>query len=168
MVYGVGILTMSHNGQVYLLSRLKDLQQGSILIHEHIASGRTHKQLDSCYLATIEITEKGVVVVGSTEEEAVVDMTATLSDSKLITESLQRSGLRNCVGHVKIGGDTSVCCRPTLAFDIGFVGESWFTEMHVGVDDTWKDITTRGIDDLPLITHLLFLITPLLLLTSHL
>ena len=95
-------------------------------------------------------------------------MTTALGDSKLITESLQRSGLGYRIRHVKIGGDTSVRCRPTLAFDIGFVGESWFTEMYMGVDDTWKNITTRGIYDLPLITHLLFLITPLLLLTSNL
>ena len=58
---------------------------------------------------------------------------------ELLFQSGKRSGLRNGVGHVETGGDTTGGSSPGLTFDICLGGESGFAEMHMIVDDTGDD-----------------------------
>ena len=96
----------------------------------------------------VEVGKERVVVVRSTEEERVVDVALLARQQELLVESLQRGGLRHGVRHLAVGGDTAESGRAAFAFYVGLLGESWFAEMHMGVDDTGNNKSARGIDDL--------------------
>ena len=95
----------------------------------------------------IELREQLDIIVSGAKEETVVNMTLLGSDSKLLFQSLECSGLGDGVGHIEIGGDTTCSSRLRLGVDIGLVGETGFPEVDMVVDDTRKHETTRSVDD---------------------
>ena len=140
----VGILAMDHYRQ---RGCGKDTIQGLTTIDKHVARGRAHKKFDARDTMGIELGEEVGIVVGSTKEEAIVDVTLSGCKRKFLLQSLKGRGLGDGVGHVEIGGDTSCSSSTTLCIDIGLVSETWFTEMDVVIDDARENKTTRSVDD---------------------
>ena len=67
----------------------------------------------------IELRKQIDIIVGGTEKETIVDVTFLSGQLKLFVEGLEGGSLRYSVGHVKIGGNTTCSCCPTLAINIG-------------------------------------------------
>ena len=76
------------------------------------------------------------VVVGGTDEEAVVDVRLACSVGILVVECLERCGLRIGVGHVEIRRDTAKRSRAALCFDVGLLCQSGVAEVHMVVNHT--------------------------------
>ena len=142
----VGILAMSHQGQVEIVSCLEDAAQRLSLVDKHIASAGAHEELDTGNAMTVQLGETLHIVIGGAIEEGIVDMTFLAAESRLFGQGFERSGLRHRVGHVEIRGDAAKGCGPALTLDVGLGGESGLTEMHMVVDHSWHNKTPRGID----------------------
>ena len=77
------------------------------------------------------------VVVGGTDEEAVVDVRLACCVGILVVECLERCGLRIGVGHIEIGRDTAKCSCTAFRFDVGLLCQSGVAEVHMVVNHTW-------------------------------
>ena len=142
------ILAMRHHGKIQLLGCTKYTLQRFILIHQHIASTRTHKEFDARYTVLIQFFKQANIVIGSSKEEAVIDMTFPGTQLKLIFQCFQGRCLRNRVRHFEIRSYTSVSSRPAFAFYISLAGQSRLSEVDVVIDDTRQNKTPRGLDNL--------------------
>ena len=142
----VGILAMSHQGQVEIVSCLEDAAQRLSLVDKHIASAGAHEELNTGNAMTVQLGETLHIVIGGAVEEGIVDMTFLAAESRLVGQGFECSGLRHRVGHVEIRGDAAKGCGPALTLDVGLGGETGLTEMHMVVDHSWHNKTPRGID----------------------
>ena len=68
------------------------------------------------------------------------------SQLKLLLQRLQRSRLGYAVGHIKVRCHATSSGSTAFAIDIGLLRQTRFTEMHVIINDTWQNVTTRSID----------------------
>lgn len=66
----VGILAMSHQGQVEIVSCLEDAAQRLSLVDKHIASAGAHEELDTGNAMTVQLGETLHIVIGGTVEKA--------------------------------------------------------------------------------------------------
>ena len=139
----VRILAMRHQRQ---LASLEDTLQSLLLVHQHIARRRTHKQLDTRNALCRQLYEGVSIVVSSTIEERIVHMALLRSRLKFLFQSLQRGGLRHTVRHIEITRHTTCCCSTALCVDICLLCQTRLTEMYMGVYHTWQNVTTRSID----------------------
>ncbi|EJX07836.1 hypothetical protein EVA_04053 [gut metagenome] len=137
-----GILTMRHQRQ---LTRFKDAAQHLFAVHQHIACGSPHKQLDATHFMMVEMQDLVEVVVGSTEEETIIDMTIRACQVELCLIILPRGSLRHRIRHIKNRSDTSRCSSTTLGAEIRLVSEPRIAEMDMVVDHARKEIATCGI-----------------------
>ena len=150
----VAILAMNHQRQ---LASLENLLQNSILVDQHIARRRTHKEFDARNAARIQLGKSIAIIVCGAIEERVVHVTFRGCQDKLLFQSLGRGGLRLGVRHIKEGCHTSCRCRLTLCVYIGLLRQSGFTEMHVTVNHARQHIAPCSVNDV--ITSYLFLLT---------
>ena len=140
----VRILTMCHQWQ---LAGLEDAFQRLLLVNQHITRRWPHKQLDAWNPVCRQLGKGFRIIVGGPIEERVVYVALLTGQSKLLFQSLQRSRLWIAVGHIKKRSNTTGSSSPTFCIDISLLRQSRLTKMHMVVNDTWQDITTRGIDD---------------------
>ena len=136
------IFAMSHDRQA---GTAEDAVEGLLTVYQHIAGGTAHEQLDAGYAVDVELVEQPGIVVGGSEEERIVDVTAVRGYAELLVQSLERGGLRHRVGHVEERGDATGSGSPALALDGSLVGEARLTEMHMRVDDARHDHAARSV-----------------------
>ena len=128
----VGILTMGHQWQ---FAGLKDTFQRLLTVYQHVTRRRTHEEFHSRNTCCIQLGKAvGIIVCGAIEER-IVHMALLRGQLKLLFKGFQCGGLRHTIGHVKITGHATCCCRTALTVDIGLLRQSGLTEMHVVVDN---------------------------------
>ena len=93
----------------------------------------------------IQLVEKRHVIVGGAKEKRIVHMTRLRRPLELIVKGFYRCGLRRRVGHLEIRGHATSSGCTALTLYIGLLRHSWLTEVHMRVDDTRQNVTSRGI-----------------------
>ena len=141
-VYDVCVLTMHHYRHC---GRAEYLAQGVVLIDKHIAGACSHKQFHARNNVPVERLYGVCIVVGGSEEEAVIHMTLLPGYPELPVEGLERRCLRHSVGHVEECGDTSESRRRALRLDVGLRRKARLAEMHMTVYHSWQDKKPCGI-----------------------
>ena len=136
------VLAMGHNRQA---GSSKDAVKGFTTVDKHVARRRPHEELDAGNAAMVKASEEVAIVVGGTEEEAIVHMTLLCRQAELLFQSLQGRCLRHAVGHIKIGGDTSGGSGTALAVDVSLVGQTRLTEVDVVVDNARQYEASRSV-----------------------
>ena len=139
------ILTMRHHGQAQGGTGLEHLDERPELIHQHASRGGAHKQLDAWQPGLVEFGVIGHVIARGAIVESVVDVAFLVPAPHLVVPRPLRGGLRNGVGHIEERRHTAIGGRPRLTLDVGLVGQSGLTEVHMTVDHAGQHKTPRGI-----------------------
>lgn len=139
------ILTMRHHGQAQGGTGLEHLDERPELIHQHASRGGAHKQLDAWQPGLVEFGVIGHIIARGAIVESVVDVAFLVPAPHLVVPRPLRGGLRNGVGHIEERRHTAIGGRPRLTLDVGLVGQSGLTEVHMTVDHAGQHKTPRGI-----------------------
>ena len=107
----MGVFAMSHDGQAAVL---ENGLQRPLIVHQHIARGRTHEEFHACDLAGIEFFKFIGVSCRGPEEEAVVHHTLFGCNAPFFFVSLPGGGLGQTVGHIKDGCHAAGCGSTAL------------------------------------------------------
>ena len=96
----------------------------------------------------IQLLKERNIIVGSTKEKTIVDVTLLSRQCEFFLQCLKRSCLRHRIRHIKISGHTTSRCRTALGIDVGLLCQSWLTEVDMIIDDTRQYETSRSINEL--------------------
>ena len=108
LINAIGIFAMCHyQGRAIT----EDVSESLFFIHQHIACAATHEELYAWYAMNVYVKDFLKIVVGGTQEEAIVNM--ALLCRHLVTFIKEEKGgcLRRHVRHVQHSCNTSCCCR---------------------------------------------------------
>ena len=94
----------------------------------------------------VELFKQRSVLIRRAKKETVVDVTFACCDTELLVESLKRRRLRHSIGHIKVTRHPSCRCRTTLTLNVCLLRQARLTEMNMIIDNTWQNVTTRGIN----------------------
>ena len=78
-----GVFTVHHQRQPTVL---EDLLKRFLTVNKHIACRRPHKKLDTRYAGSIKLTECINIIIGSTIEKGIVDVTLLTSKGLLLCQ----------------------------------------------------------------------------------
>ena len=112
----------------------EDTFQALLLIHQHVACGRTEEQLQPRHTATVQLTDLVHIIIRSAEEERVVGGRCFRSALQLPFQIGYRGSLRLSIRHIHKRGDTASYGRTAFTSDVSFMCQARFTEMYLIVD----------------------------------
>ena len=154
-VFGLGLshiaiddirtLAMGHHRQPQFLCLLEYTYQRLVFIYEHISGTGTHKEFDTRHMMPVQPTETLHIVIGSSIEEAIVNVAFFCSQLTFISPYLQVCSLRNGIRHLQIRSHATVCSSLRFALDVSLTCQSRLTEMDMVIYDSWQNKTPRSI-----------------------
>lgn len=119
--------------------------QAILLIDQHITGGRTEKEFQTRHTATIQFTDFIHIVVRPAEEEGIVSNRHFSSPLQFPFQIGKSCRLRLRIRHIHEGSHPTSYGSTAFASDIAFMRQSRFTEMHLIVDSTRKQVFTCSI-----------------------
>ena len=123
----------------------QSLQIGRIL-HQHIAGGRTEKDLDAADIAGIGLEYFLQVVLAASHIKGIVDAAVFGSHPVFLHQKFLSQRLGLGVGHIHERSDPAFERGQGLGSDIALMGQSGLPEMHLVVDDAGQHISPLQVD----------------------
>lgn len=129
-----GVLAMGDQPQANLR---EDRIQHLGIVHQHIARGGPHENLDPAGEQRVHREQLGKVVVGGADVEAVVRVTSALRAPVFVKQGCAVERGRLGVGHLEEARDAAGHRGARFALEIALVGQSRLAEVHLVVDHSW-------------------------------
>ena len=142
-LYRGRVFAVRHDGQPRVL---EDGAERALIVYEHIAGRRAHKEFDAAHLARIEAFQFVGVAARCAVEETEIHEALMLCRFPLFVERLHRGGLRHGVGHIEHRGHAARSGGLALGEKIGLCRQTRVAEMHVRVYDAGQDVCALGVD----------------------
>ena len=140
---GRGVLAV---GDDHHRALAEDGCQGLLVVHQHVAGGGPHEDLDAAGLLGIELLDLFQVVVGGTQVEAVVGGGGVGGDLVFGFEGVDGGGLGIDVGHFHEAGGATGHGGPGFTGDGSLVGQAGLPEVDLIIDHPGDEMTARCID----------------------
>ena len=124
----------------------KDAGERLLVVDQKVAGRGAHEDLDAG--GAREPLQPGQVLdilTRGADEEGEVAIHAPAPALYLVRQSICAHGHRLGVRHLEHGGDATKHGRPAAGLEVFLVLEPRLAEMHLGIDDTWQDVQTGGL-----------------------